>query len=231
MAAATSQATTPGPTKIIQCPGSDEIRSVPSINSGNTFGARIWTDGYMVAPMLPRFPAVTRCSDSGPIFWVASAKVLGEITPWGELPASAPQGWKQAPTVRSLKGAEYLQAIADGLGDTAERLAYLRRHAWWEANHQRRPREASQAAIESSDFAAGSADRDNLEALLASLDESNVNQLLTKVEGLRQLARFDEAAVLLERAAPAEARLQPWVKVVGERIRLRDARVVMLPTK
>lgn len=231
LAAIAAQATTPGPTKIIQCPGSGEVRKVPSINSGNTFGATFWTDGYMVAPMLPRFPAATRCTESGPIFWVESAKVLGEVAPWGDALASMPPGWVKAPAVRHLRGDEYLQAIADGLGDTPDRLGYLRRGAWWEANHSRRPRGTAQAPVGASDFAPDSPDRANLEALLATLDESNANQLLTKVEVLRELARFDEAQALLASPLLSEARLQAYVKLIGERIRLRDARVAQFPAK
>lgn len=231
LAAAVASATTPGPTKIIQCPDSEEVRQVPSINSGNTFGAFFWSDGYMVAPMLPSFPAATRCTDNGPIFWIESAKVLGEIGPWGEPKASMPQGWTKAPRVRHLKGGEYLQAISAGLGDTPERIAYLRRSAWWEANHARRPRGQAQSPVEASDFAPGSPDRDNLEALLPTLDESNAQQLLMKVEVLRELARFEEAQALLDRPLLAEPRLQVWVRLIGERIRLRDARVAQLPTK
>jgi hypothetical protein len=90
LGAGAASATTPGPTTIIQCPGSDEIRQAPSINSGNTFGAIFWTDGFMVAPMMPRFPAITRCTADGPIFWVSSATVVGSLPPWRGDAASAP---------------------------------------------------------------------------------------------------------------------------------------------
>ncbi|HEY0955178.1 MAG TPA: hypothetical protein VGE36_10500 [Roseateles sp.] len=224
------QATTPGPTTVIQCPGSEEIRVVHSINSGNTFGAVFWTDGYMVAPMLPRFPAITRCTADGPIFWVSSANRVGSIPPWGA-EASTPQAWRNAQAVRDLKGEEFLLAIAQGLGDTPDKLNYLRRQAWWEANHAHRPRGDEAGPAAASDFAPGTAARANLEALAAAQDEAQPEQRLTKAEALRELGQFDEAARLLDDDRLKDARLQRWVALMQERIRLRDARVAKLKTE
>lgn len=225
-----ASATTPGPTRVIQCPGSAELRQVPSINSGNTFGATFWTDGYMVAPMLPQFPAITRCTADGPFFWVSSAQVVGRFQPGQRHPAP-PRAWLDAPVVRALTGDEFLQAIGQGLGDSADRLSHLRHRAWWEANHAYRRATEVQDPTPESDFPAGSATRANLEALVASLEDSDPEQLLTKIEGLRELARFDEAAQLLASAALKEAPLQPWVRLIRERVDLRDARVAKLKTE
>lgn len=225
-------ATTPGPTRLIQCPGSSEIRQVPSIGSGNTFGANFWTDGYMVAPMLPQFPVITRCTDDGPIFWVSSAKVVGEIDRWRDNAASAPPpAWQAAPAVRELSGAETLQAIAQGLGDTPKKLSYLRRRAWWLANEAHRSASPPGQPVAVSDFAAGSEARANLEALVASLDESNADQLLFKAEGLRQLARFDEAEQLLKSEKLDDPRMKSFVDMVRQRTLLRDARVAKVQTE
>lgn len=227
-----ASATTPGPTQIIQCPDSTEIRRVPSINSGNTFGATFWTDGYMVAPMLPRFPAITRCTADGPFFWVSSAKVVGSIPPWRDESASAPpQAWREAPPIRELTGEEFLQAVAQGLGDTPQKLSYLRHRAWWAANQAYRPATDGQAPTATSDFATGSAARANLEALAAELDETDAEQLLTKIEVLRELARFEEADKLLKSDKLKDERLKRWVALIGERVRLRDARVAKLKTE
>ncbi|HEY1129898.1 MAG TPA: hypothetical protein VGF12_10875 [Roseateles sp.] len=225
-----ASATTPGPTRVIQCPGSAELRQAPSINSGNTFGATFWTDGYMVAPMLPQFPAITRCTTDGPFFWVSSAQVVGRFQPGQRHPAP-PQAWLDAPVVRALTGDEFLQAIAQGLGETADRLSHLRHRVWWEANHAHRRATEVQDPTSESDFPPGSATRANLEALLASLEESDPEQLLTKIEALRELARFDEADRLLASAALQDGPLQPWVRLIRERVRLRDARVTRLKTE
>lgn len=226
-----ASAMTPGPTRFIQCPGSDEVRRVPSIGSGNTFGARFWTDGFMLAPMLPEFPAITRCSPDGPIFWVSSAKVMGETWPWRDDAASVPAGWRQAPVVRPLSGDELLQAVAQGLGDTPAKLAYLRRQAWWAANQARRSDDPESQVVASSDFAEGSPARANLEALVAACDETQADELLFKAEGLRELARFDEAEQLLKNDKLKEPRMQAFVETVRARTALRDARVARVKTE
>ena len=53
----------PGPDKVIECPKCKALARVFTLVSGNTFGARRWTDGRMIAPMLPRPPVIAKCGD------------------------------------------------------------------------------------------------------------------------------------------------------------------------
>jgi hypothetical protein len=55
----------PGPDNVIECPNCKAFGWYPTLLSGNTFGARRWTDSRMVAPMLPRPPAVTKGDECG----------------------------------------------------------------------------------------------------------------------------------------------------------------------
>lgn len=221
---------TPGPTLLIRCPGSDELRQVLTLGSGNTFGAKLWTDGYRFAPMLPEFPAITRCREDGPIFWVSSATQVGELSPW-ESSASAPKAWVEAPVVQHLSGEALLQAIAQGLGDTPERLAYLRLRAWWAANRGRHAAEVPGEPVTVSDFPAGSADRANLEALAGALDEQVPHQRLLKAEALRELARFEEAERLLNSTSLDDPQLRAFVTTIRQRTAVRDARVAPVKTE
>ena len=50
----------PGPTLIIACPACKAEHLLPTLASGNTLGARYWTDGYCEAPMLPEIPKGSR---------------------------------------------------------------------------------------------------------------------------------------------------------------------------
>jgi hypothetical protein len=65
-----------------------QIRSLPAgtcqglekygtLVSGNTFGARAWTDGRQVAPMLPRPPAVVTCEICAECYWLKDAREIG----------------------------------------------------------------------------------------------------------------------------------------------------------
>ena len=48
----------PAPPTIIECPHCNDKALKAGILSGNTFGAVSWSDGKMVAPMLPDFPTL-----------------------------------------------------------------------------------------------------------------------------------------------------------------------------
>lgn len=219
-------ATTFAPSPVIQCPGTEDVRRVMRLSSGNTFGALIWSDGFMLAPGMPDLPQITRCGDSGPIFWVDTARVLGTVSFWAE---GGDARWQHAPLARALKGEELLDALAQGLGDTAERERYLRLRAWWAANAQFRQSAVPPGAPSTSDFAPGSKARANLEALTMLFDESVPSERLMKVEALRELARFDEARALLPAEPPQEAGLRVRWTLLKERLAARDARVAPLP--
>ena len=82
----------PGPTLIIACPECDFLMQKDTIKSGNTLGARYWSNGKVAAPMLPDYPAITSCGDCHIFFWIQDAKVkktipfgLGEISDEGIL--------------------------------------------------------------------------------------------------------------------------------------------------
>lgn len=165
---------------------------VPTLLSGNTLGARWWTDGRMIAPMLPSLPAITRCHGCGRYFWISEAKGIGYIHYGLEEP---PPEWKAARRARELSEQEYLEAIQSGLARTRKQELYLRIWAWWASNDPLRftgldetqtpPRRSPEALM-------------NLERLLELLDETHPAERLQKAEVLRELERFDEALRLLE---------------------------------
>jgi hypothetical protein len=45
--------------------------------SGNTFGAKVFSDMKRVAPMLPEFPRITICPKCNTIFWLSKAEEVG----------------------------------------------------------------------------------------------------------------------------------------------------------
>lgn len=58
----------PGPPLVVNCPDCGAQKKLMSIVSGNTFGARLWSDGMMFAPMLPRISPVQKCPECGNFF-------------------------------------------------------------------------------------------------------------------------------------------------------------------
>lgn len=77
--ASTTPALTPGPTIILECPGCKQGLREFSIGSGNTIGAKWWTDGKMDAPMMPLRHALRKCPHCRELFWSADAKKLAEF--------------------------------------------------------------------------------------------------------------------------------------------------------
>lgn len=55
----------PDYSKIIQCPYCGEKKELLSLCSGNTIGARTWSDAKQLAPMMPRVSPVQKCSHCG----------------------------------------------------------------------------------------------------------------------------------------------------------------------
>lgn len=207
-----SWAMLPGPDIIIQCPNSDQVVKKSTLRSGNTIGARVWSDGYAVYPMLPRSPKITRCGDHGPFFWVSDAKELGEIAYWSN--KNVPDEWKQAKYIRFLTEAEYLEAIEMGMGKTQDKNFYLRLLAWWAANDPLRQNEAQQnKTAKKSPFLLGSKARKNLEQLVKLLSLTDPNQRIMKAEALRQLGRFEEALKILQAPFPKKfTKVVDWIR-------------------
>ena len=54
-------ATTIGRSQILTCPHCGQTKEIMSLMSGNTFGAKFWSDNKRVAPMLPEISYVQKC--------------------------------------------------------------------------------------------------------------------------------------------------------------------------
>jgi len=65
---------TEGPTMVYKCPKCKEAVRRISLLSGNTFGAKCFSDGKRTAPMLPEFPAIVKCGKCGGFFWLENGE-------------------------------------------------------------------------------------------------------------------------------------------------------------
>ena len=48
----------PGPAQILTCPYCGEKKKIMSLLSGNTFGAKLWSDNKKISPMLPEISLI-----------------------------------------------------------------------------------------------------------------------------------------------------------------------------
>lgn len=213
----------PGPEQVVACPTCGMLERRRTLISGNTLGARVWSDGKVVAPMLPKNPDVVLCHGCGECYWLADARAVGTIDLWPaeeaperspllekarELGLSPPSGharqavdpeWTAAPWVREPSEAEYYDALARGLAVTSDQERSLRILAWWRSNDPER----GVVPHRSGGSAPANRREENLRALAALIDASNAESLLLKAEVLRELGEFDAALEILERG-PAE---------------------------
>ena len=58
----------PGTPQILRCPHCGKKKEIMSLNSGNTFGSELWSDGKQIAPMLPEISYIQKCPHCGKYF-------------------------------------------------------------------------------------------------------------------------------------------------------------------
>jgi hypothetical protein len=184
----------PGPDQIVACPHCRGLGKFPTLMSGNTFGARLWTDGKQVAPMLPSPPAVAKCRHCGRCYWLADAEEVGTIGPWGRGSGHVDPAWVAAASVVEPTEEEYYVALEAGLAKDRRRERDLRVLAWWRGNDAFRDASHAQAGDGAADPAPR---RNNLHALAELLDEKDVDDRIMKAEVLRELADFEAATGIL----------------------------------
>jgi hypothetical protein len=181
---------TPGPDQILACPSCGSPLRRQTLASGNTFGATFWSDGKQEAPMLPDFPAVSRCGHCHSIFWVEDAASLGEDDSFREeQPKTQPEAWANALDIDFLDADGYVEAI-DMTSDPV-RIQFLRIMLWHALNDRSR-NEVAVKHVEPSDRFVR-----NLEALIQLLDETNPHERIMKAEALREIGRHADAIQLL----------------------------------
>jgi len=58
----------PGNPQILTCPHCGGEKLIMSLRSGNTFGAKLWSDNKSIAPMLPDISYIQKCPHCGKYF-------------------------------------------------------------------------------------------------------------------------------------------------------------------
>ena len=175
----------PGPDIIRECPKCKTQFLQATTMSGNTVGARFWTDGKMLAPMLPDRPWLVKCSKCGNLIWVDEAEELGERSVWDEN-----KKWPDAAHPSLPSETEILNLLASAKLSNNKEL-YARRISWWSANDTVRMNAGSKADL-------SSAQKENMQALANLLDEQEPDQRIMKAEIYRELGKFKDCIKLLE---------------------------------
>jgi hypothetical protein len=175
----------PGPPIIISCPQCGQYAKKRTLISGNTFGAKLWSDGKKIAPMLPDFPNLVVCSKCDQFYWVKDAKKIAEIKNSAELK----EKYSNVEFIEFPTFHQYFKAL-----ETIPDEKYIRIRIWQSYNDYFRQGNEKDVTQDMQDLNAK-----NLLALLKLLGELNQNDLLMKAEILRNLGWFDESKQLPDR--------------------------------
>lgn len=162
---------------------------VATTNSGNTCGARYWTDGKMEAPMWPDNPLLRVHPGTGEIFWIDQCRNVG----W-ERPGERRGKYARIPFAKDPGLDDYRRALNGKWGDTPKNRSYLLLRFWWAANDPCRRGELT--ADRPPDF------REKLLEFLSLMNPDNPDERLLMAEMRRQLGDFAAANHHLERDVP-----------------------------
>lgn len=179
----------PGPNYVYKCPDCGNLLTRGSLRSGNTFGAKIYSDGKWIAPMLPEFPDLTKCRKCESIFWLSKLKELGTYR-WDDDINSA---WKNADKAHFLHTDDYFRALNEGLAKDKELEFFIRQRIWWSYND--RNRNGKEIFKNEEDELRWQA---NLNQLFSLLDMTDLTQRIMAAEIHRNLGEFENCVNIIE---------------------------------
>jgi hypothetical protein len=193
---------TPGPDHVLACPHCGALSRRRTIASGNTFGARFWTDGFMDAPMMPRFPAFTRCHACDRFFWFREAEKIGEFDRYRHNPRQGKSEWAKLPAASEPDEFDHYDALEAGLADTTIEEINLRTEAWWASNHMFRDQPDPPSLPETTKAARHA----NMIRLIVLIETSDaLADRIMRAELHRELGEFDVALTEISAAFGPDA--------------------------
>ena len=170
-----------GHTVYVACPHCGRVWGYQTLMSGNTLGARYWTDGKRDAPMLPQNPPLVRCTTCSKFFWPEREKEIATKNP---IVVSTEH--EDVELIVEPEEDDYYEALEEGLFADAEEELWLRTLAWQKSNDDYRDeRDAPEPISRHENW------RRNLEQVLVLA--GSAEQSILRAEVLRELGRFQEA--------------------------------------
>ena len=178
-----------GPNYIYKCPNCDNILRKGSLMSGNTFGAKIFSDGKRIAPMNPEFPDITKCKKCNTIFWLSKLKEIGTFE-WGDIVQS---NWENADNAEFLNIEDYFRYLNEGHPENEQEESFIRQLIWWAYNDKKR--EGQELFIDESDQLRWA---ENVQKLKKLFNQSDINQKIMIAEMSRNLGDFENCISIIQ---------------------------------
>lgn len=179
----------PGPTDVFQCPHCKSFLTKGSLISGNNFGARLFSDGKSIAPMMPRFPDLTKCRKCNSIFWLSKLEEVGSYDR-GERDNSK---WQDAESAKFLDIGDCFRALESGMAEDKEEEISIRQQIWWGYND--RIRNGKKIFEDAEDELRW---KENIHQLLQLLDPSDTDEKIMSAELHRNLGDFENCQKLIQ---------------------------------
>lgn len=189
-----------GPSIFLKCNNCKKTIEIVTLGSGNTFFAHYWTDGCMVATMLPEELRFRKCPHCKELFWIDDLQKLGEVD-WRNGESRKHKEWGKIKHVLGFDLNDYLFAIENNFARNKEENEYLRIHAWWTFNNVHRwpPRKRffffkrkPTPTVDVDTF------NNNLQSLQEILSLDVQSERLLRAEIARELGQFEECISLLD---------------------------------
>lgn len=186
----------PLPDYVYKCPNCGNLvkigsmAGITSLMSGNTFGAKIYSDGKGIAPMLPDFPKLTKCKKCDTIFWWSKLEEIGGYIDWDNDQKTLCQ---KADKAKFLEIDDYFKAIEAGIAENENEEFLIRQRIWWAFNDK--TRNGKKIFKNANDELRWN---DNIKKFLILLDESDINQKIMIAEINRNLGDFENCVRIIQ---------------------------------
>jgi hypothetical protein len=194
---------TPGPNLVYKCPNCGKFSTRGSINSGNTFGAKIYSDGKRIAPMLPEFPAIIKCKGCEIFYWLNDENEVGEYDFFED---KINKEWKNADRAEFLNINEYNEAINLKVYKDEDDHKFLRIKLWQAINDKFR-NNLDMIEYEKEIY------EENCLKLIEILDKNEIYEKIMCAEIYRNLGNFIECKNILETISEEK---YLWIKKIIE---------------
>lgn len=191
----------PGPTIIKSCPHCKGLAKEKTLASGNTFGAKWWTDGAFRARMLPGTPDLIKCQLCSSVAWLSDCEEVDRFSTYHGFRPSLSDAekkeiedekkkqalYKDAPYIEEASPDEMVAFIETNDLTDDEELS-LRVRAWRKWNDSRRLSDQYNPMKQS--------ERENLAVVASQLSERSECRLL-HAEAERELGNLKVARELI----------------------------------
>ena len=199
-----------GPYYFYKCPFCGNTLKNRSIMSGNTFGAKFYSDGSRIAPMLPDIPNLTKCNKCDNIVWLSDLEELGEKNVSSNADYSDHPEWRNIDCVKHLQIYDLWCALKTlpktrKSAKQKQREIFIRQRIWWKYNNGADLTEIDAWSDDCRNFDVGknlaTIDRwyENCRDLLDLLDPKDNDQCCMAAELNRNLCNFSKCLELIKK--------------------------------